>query len=133
MSKVVLVTGASSGIGRRTAIVLNDAGYKVYAVARRVERMDDLRQSGIAVLSMDVTDEKSMTSVVGQIVAREGSIDILINNAGYGLYGAIEEVPLDDARRQMEVNLFGMAGMVRLVLPAMRKKGWGRIVNVSSI
>lgn len=131
--KVILLTGASSGIGYDTAEALAKQGHKVYAAARRVERMEPLRQYGIEPLSMDVTDEQSMVQGVQAILDREGRIDILINNAGYGYFGAVENVPIDDARNQLEVNIFGLARLCQLVLPAMRKQHSGRIINISSV
>ena len=120
--KVILLTGASSGIGYDTAEALAKQGHKVYAAARRVERMEPLRQYGVEPLSMDVTDEQSMVQSVQAILDREGRIDILINNAGYGYFGAVENVPIDDARNQLEVNIFGLARLCQLVLPTMRKQ-----------
>lgn len=130
---VVLITGASSGIGHASALQLKKDGYVVYAAARRLERMADLEAQGIHTLAMDVTDGASMTEGVARIMAQAGRIDILINNAGYGSYGAVEDVPLDEARAQFEVNLFGLARLTQLVLPAMRANRKGTIVNVSSI
>jgi short-subunit dehydrogenase len=131
--KTVLVTGASSGIGKATALFLNEKGFSVYAAARRVEKMRDLEAKGVHLVEMDVTDEISMTSGVNSILAKEGSVDILVNNAGYGSYGAIEDVSLEEARRQFEVNLFGMARLIQLVLPKMRENRYGKIFNISSI
>ncbi len=131
--KVILLTGASSGIGYDTAEALAKQGHKVYAAARRMERMEPLRQYGVEPLSMDVTDEQSMVQGVQAILDREGRIDILINNAGYGYFGAVENVPIDDARNQLEVNIFGLARLCQLVLPTMRKQHSGRIINISSV
>ncbi|RDI33184.1 oxidoreductase [Lentzea flaviverrucosa] len=131
--KVALVTGASSGIGEATAVELHKAGYTVYAAARRVQRMEGLAAQGIRVLEMDVTRDESMVEGVKQVIAEAGRIDVLVNNAGYGSYGAVEDVPLDEARYQFEVNVFGLARLVQLVSPHMREAGRGRIVNVSSI
>ena len=131
--QVILLTGASSGIGYDTAIALAKQGHKVYAAARRVERMEPLRQYGITPLRMDVTDEQSMQQGVQTILSNEGRIDILINNAGYGYFGAIENVPMDDARNQLEVNIFGLARLCQLVLPTMRAQHSGRIINTSSV
>jgi NAD(P)-dependent dehydrogenase (short-subunit alcohol dehydrogenase family) len=132
-AKVVLITGASSGIGREAARTLKKAGSVVYAAARRSEMMKDLENDGICVLQLDVTDEHSIEACVKSIIEREGRIDILVNNAGYGSYGAIEDVPISEARRQFEVNLFGLARLTQAVLPSMRAKRFGRIVNISSI
>ena len=130
--KVILLTGASSGIGYDTAEALAKQGHKVYAAARRVERMEPLRQYGVEPLSMDVTDEQSMVQGVQAILDREGRIDILINNAGYGYFGAVENVPIEDARNQLEVNIFGLARLCQLVLPTMREQHSGRIINIST-
>jgi NAD(P)-dependent dehydrogenase (short-subunit alcohol dehydrogenase family) len=131
--KVALVTGASSGIGEATALKLQSLGYTVYGTARRVERMAGLADRGIHTLAMDVTDEASMHAGVQQIIAAEGRIDVLVNSAGYSSYGAIEDVPIAEARRQFEVNLFGVARLSQLVLPAMRAARSGMIVNISSM
>jgi NAD(P)-dependent dehydrogenase (short-subunit alcohol dehydrogenase family) len=132
-SKVALVTGASSGIGLETAKALVQGDFAVYAVARRLEPMAQLEALGARVFAMDVTDDTSMTAGVDRVLAEQGRIDVLVNNAGYGSYGAVEDVPIDEARRQFEVNLFGLARLVQLVLPTMREQGSGRIINVSSI
>jgi len=133
MPKTALVTGASSGIGQETALLLKKHGFTVYGAARRVERMQVLEQQGIQILPLDVTREESMVNCVDTIVQRSGSVDILVNNAGYGSYGAVEDVPVDEARRQFEVNLFGLARITQLVLPGMRENGFGKIVNISSM
>ena len=130
---VVLLTGASSGIGYDVAPLLVRYGYIVYGAARRVEKIEELASEGVKALSLDVTDEASMEAAVQQIIDAEGRIDVLINNAGYGSYGAIEDVPIDEARRQFEVNLFGLARLTQLVLPHMRARGSGRILNISSM
>jgi len=130
---VALVTGASSGIGRATALRLAALGFTVHAAARRVERMSDLANHGIHVESLDVTDDGSMVTVVDKIVSEHGRIDILVNNAGYGSYGAVEDVPIAEARRQFDVNLFGLARLTQLVLPHMRAQRDGYIVNISSM
>ena len=132
-SKIILITGASSGIGLNASQTLAQQGHKVYAVARRVELMEPLKALGVQVLKMDVTDEASMIQGVEAVIQAEGHIDVLINNAGYGYFGAIENVPLEEARRQLEVNVFGLARLTQLVLPYMRKQGSGRIINTSSI
>jgi len=130
---VALVTGASSGIGKETVKKLLEAGYTVYAAARRVEKMNDLADLGASILKMDVTDRVSIEAGVTNILYGERSIDVLVNNAGYGSYGAIEDVPLEEVRRQFEVNIFGLARLTQLVLPGMREKRFGKIVNVSSM
>ena len=131
--KVALVTGGSSGIGECTVRELLDAGFVVYTAARRVDRMQPLAELGAHVFAMDVTDDASMVSGVERIVEEQGRIDVLVNNAGYGSYGAVEDVPIDEARRQFEVNVFGLARLTQLVTPHMRRQGAGRIVNISSI
>ena len=132
-SKIILITGASSGIGYDAAQTLAQQGHKVYAAARRVELMEPLKTYGVQALRMDVTDETSMIHGVEAVIHAEGRIDVLVNNAGYGYFGAIENVPLEEARRQLEVNVFGLARLTQLVLPYMRKQGSGRIINTSSI
>ncbi len=132
-NKVALVTGASSGIGKITAIMLKDKGFKVYGVARRIDKLESIAKQGINILPLDVTDENSMVECVDTIINKEGRIDVLVNNAGYGSYGAIEDVPIKEARRQMEVNIFGLARMTQLILPYMRKNNYGKIVNISSM
>ena len=131
--KTALITGASSGIGEATALQLAELGYTVYAGARRVERMSDLADRGIRTRAVDVTDDTSMVGLVEAILADTGRIDVLINNAGYGLYGALEDVPIEEARRQLDVNLFGLARLTQLVLPQMREQRYGYIVNISSM
>ena len=132
-NKVILLTGASSGIGYDTAVALAQQGHKVYAAARRVERMEPLRQYGIVPLKMDVTDEASIQEGVKTLLDAEGRIDVLINNAGYGYFGAVENVPMDDARNQLEVNVFSLARLCQLVLPTMRAQHSGRIINTASV
>lgn len=131
--KIALVTGASSGIGKATVASLLSHGTIVYVAARRVEKMKELEEQGARIVSMDVTDEESITSGVQSIINEEGSIEILINNAGYGSYGAIEDVPISEARRQFDVNIFGLARLTQLVLPIMRNNRYGKIVNISSM
>ena len=133
MTKVILITGASSGIGFDAAEAFARQGHRVYAAARRVERMEPLRALGVVPIRMDVTDSASMEAGVRAVLDAEGRIDALVNNAGYGYFGAIENVPLEEARRQLEVNVFGLARLCQLVLPSMRKQGSGRIVNISSV
>lgn len=131
--RVALVTGASSGIGEATARQLLEAGWQVYAGARRVERMASLAAAGARLLALDVEDDASMRAAIDRLIGEAGRIDALINNAGYGSYGALEEVPLEEGRRQFEVNVFGLARLTQLVLPAMRARRSGRIVNITSI
>ena len=131
--KVILITGASSGIGYDTAAALAQQGHKVYAAARRMEKMEPLRQQGATPIRMDVTDEASIKEGLKTVMEAEDRIDVLINNAGYGYFGAIENVSMEEARRQLEVNVFGLALLCQLVLPIMRSQGSGRIINTSSV
>ncbi|MET4108332.1 oxidoreductase [Hymenobacter sp. UYP22] len=133
MKKVALVTGASAGIGKATAVYLAQHGYTVYGGARRTENMLELKRFGITPLALDVTNEDSVVACVNHIFQAEGSIDILVNNAGFGLEGAIEDLPLQDARYQLEVNVFGAMRLAQLVLPKMRENRYGKIVNISSV
>ncbi len=132
-TRTALVTGASSGIGEDTARKLQALGYIVYGAARRTDRLHALAADGIRPLAMDVTDDASMSAGVNRILEETGRIDVLVNNAGYGSYGAIEDVPIDEARRQFEVNVFGLARLTQLVSPHMRAQGSGTIINISSI
>lgn len=131
--KVILITGASSGIGFEAARLLSEKGHRVYGAARRVDLMEPLSFLGIVPLKMDVTDDRSMKEGIEQILQKEGRIDVLVNNAGYGYFGAVETVAMEEARRQVEVNLFGLAQLCQLVIPSMRKQHSGRIVNISSV
>ncbi|MGL5416349.1 MAG: oxidoreductase [Clostridium sp.] len=133
MKKIALITGASSGIGYETALDLKDKGFIVYGAARRLDRLNKLKDKGINILELDVTKEESMKNCVSEILKREGRIDVLVNNAGYGSFGAVEDVTMEEARRQIEVNIFGLARMTQLVLPSMRKNKFGKIVNISSM
>ena len=132
-TKTALVTGASSGIGEATALKLHELGYTVYGAARRIDRLQQLATRGIQSLAMDVTDDDSVRAGVEQVVAATGRLDVLVNNAGYGSYGALEDVPLDEARRQFDVNVFGAMRLTQLVLPHMRRQRSGTIVNISSM
>lgn len=132
-TRVAIVTGASSGIGAATARRLNAMGYTVYAAARRLELMAPLADAGIRAVRVDVTDDAALTALVDRVVAECGRIDVLVNNAGYGAMGAFEDVTMADARRQVDVNLFGLARLTQLVLPQMRAQRSGYIINISSI
>jgi NAD(P)-dependent dehydrogenase (short-subunit alcohol dehydrogenase family) len=132
-NKVALVTGASSGIGEAIALRLAAMGVTTYAAARRLDRMKHLEEKGIRVLGLDLTDEVSIEACNRTITIETDGIDILVNNAGYGSYGSFEEIPLGEARRQFEVNLFGLARLTQLAIPRMRTNRSGWIVNVSSI
>ena len=131
--KTALVTGASSGIGAAIAERLLRDGYRVFAGARRTQRMRQLAADGAVVLPLDVTDDASMVAAVRRIEADAGPVNMLVNNAGYGSYGSLEEVPIAEGRRQFEVNVFGLARLTQLVLPAMRERRSGAIVNISSM
>ena len=133
MTQVALVTGASSGIGKAAALALNAAGYLTYATARRTESLRDLERAGCRALQLDVTDEASMVAAVQAIEAQHVAIDVLVNNAGYGLNGPIEELQIADVRHEFETNVFGLIRMAQLVLPRMRKKGTGHIINIGSV
>src|SRR5690349_24140578 len=129
----VLITGCSSGIGRAAALRLHDAGFTVYATARRTDALTDVASRGLRTVALDVTDEQSMTQAVAAVEADAGPVGVLINNAGYGLYGPVEQVPMAEIRRQFETNFFGLVRLTQLVLPGMRQRGRGRILNVSSM
>lgn len=130
---IILVTGASSGIGKATARKLLQQGHTVYVAARRVEAMQDLAAQGATPLRMDITQEGDVAAVVERIQKEHGALDVLVNNAGYAIYGSVEETSIDDARAQFEVNLFGLARLTQLLIPAMRERGRGTIVNISSM
>ncbi|MCG8570922.1 MAG: oxidoreductase [Spirochaetes bacterium] len=131
--KIILITGASSGMGKESALKLIQEGHIVYGAARRVEKMQPLAEAGGKVVKMDVTDEDSMVMGVTQIIKEQGRIDVLVNNAGYAIYGAVEDTSMSDARRQFDVNLFGLARLTQLVLPHMRKQQAGKIINITSM
>lgn len=133
MAKTVLITGASAGIGKATAIYLAQKGYNVFGGARRTEKMEELKKYNIKLVSLDVTNEESLVACVNQINEEAGCIDILINNAGFGSQGAIEDISMKEAIYQMEVNVFGAMRLTQLVLPEMRKNKFGKIVNISSL
>src|SRR5215203_6519858 len=132
-SRAVLITGCSSGIGWATAKRLARRGWAVYATARNLEAIEPLRESGCRLLPLDVTDEDSMRAAVAEVERIEGAVGVLVNNAGYSQSGAVEEVSMEKVRRQFETNVFGLTRMCQLVLPGMRARGGGRIVNVSSM
>ncbi|MEN2711329.1 oxidoreductase [Sphingomonas sp. NPDC092331] len=132
MQKTALVTGASAGIGEATVKRLLKDGYKVFAAARRLDRMAPLKRLGAELIDLDLTEDASIVAAVEKVRAA-GRLDLLVNNAGYGSYGAIEDVPMAEARRQMEVNVFGLARLCQLATPLMRARKSGTIVNVTSI
>lgn len=131
--QVALVTGCSSGIGRATALRLAQEGHVVVATARRVESLAELEAAGCETLALDVTDESSRQAAVREVEARHGAVGVLVNNAGYSQSGALETLPLDLLRAQFETNVVGLLRMCQLVLPAMRARRRGVIVNVSSM
>jgi NAD(P)-dependent dehydrogenase (short-subunit alcohol dehydrogenase family) len=132
-SKAVLITGCSSGIGHATAARLAEHGWNVYATARRPETLSELGQLGCKTLALDVSDEASMRQAVDTIAEAEGAVGVLINNAGYSQSGAVETVPIEQARKQFETNVFGLLRLTQLVLPGMRAQRWGKVVNISSM
>jgi NAD(P)-dependent dehydrogenase (short-subunit alcohol dehydrogenase family) len=133
MTRTVIVTGCSSGIGRATAKRLAQAGWTVYATARRIASIEDVEADGCRTLALDVTDEASMQAAVHAVEEAEGSVDALVNNAGIQELGAIETVPIDRVRALFETNVFGAARLTQLVLPGMRNRGTGRIVTIGSM
>ncbi len=130
---VALVTGASSGIGKAIALQLLADGYIVYVAARRVEKMADLQKQGAIAIKMDITNEDDVTNLVTTIKQQNSGVDFLINNAGFGSYGAMEDITIEDAKYQFDVNVFGLARITQAVLPYMREKKAGRIVNITSM
>ncbi|MEE2605269.1 MAG: oxidoreductase [Bacteroidota bacterium] len=133
MKKVILITGASSGIGKDTALSLIKEGHVVYGVARRLEMMQDIIQAGGYAIKMDILKDRNIDEVVNQINKEQNRIDVLINNAGYGLWGAVETISIAEAKRQFDVNLFGLAYLTRKIIPLMRKQKSGKIINMSSM
>ena len=133
MKKVILITGASSGIGKDTAISLIKHGHVVYGAARRLEMMQDIIQAGGHAIKMDILKEKNIDDVVNQIIKEQSRVDVLINNAGYGLWGAVETISIDEAKRQFDVNIFGLAYLTKKIIPIMRKQKSGKIINMSSM
>jgi short-subunit dehydrogenase len=131
--KVALVTGGSSGIGKEITKQLLKDGLVVYVVARRVDKMKELENLGAIPLKMDITKDEEIQEIVEHIQKNHSGVDVLVNNAGYGSYGAMEDTSLEDARYQFEVNLFGLARLTQLVLPSMRAKNSGTIINMSSM
>jgi NAD(P)-dependent dehydrogenase (short-subunit alcohol dehydrogenase family) len=132
--RVILVTGCSSGIGRAAALALAGRGHRVFASARNRNDLAELeRRDNLATLALDVTDPATISAAVDAVLSRSGRIDVLVNNAGYGQYGAVEDVTTDEWRAQFEVNLFGSIAVTQAVLPAMRKQRRGTIINVSSV
>jgi len=133
MKKVIIITGASSGIGKATALQLIQEGHTVYGAARRVAKMQDLVEAGGHAIAMDVTNHEQVHSEIQKIIAKENRIDVLVNNAGFAIWGPVEETTYETAKRQFDVNLFGLAEVTKAVLPTMRKQKSGRIINVTSV
>lgn len=133
MKKVILITGASSGIGKDTALSLIKEDHIVYGAARRLEMMQDIIQAGGHAIKMDILKERNIDDVVNQIIKEQSRVDVLINNAGYGLWGAVETISIDEAKRQFDVNIFGLAYLTKKIIPIMRKQKSGKIINMSSM
>lgn len=131
--KTALVTGASSGMGKEIARQLIHDGFQVYVAARNVDKMIDLERRGARLLRMDLSRETEIVAAVDTILKETGGVDVLVNNAGFGLYGPVEDVGIEEARYQFEVNVFGTARLTQLLVPAMREKGSGTIVNITSM
>ena len=129
--RVALVTGASSGIGEAAAHELLAAGFAVYGTGRRAVAGE--KRDGVVFLPLDVTDDGSVAAAVGEVLDRSGRIDVLVNNAGFGIAGAAEESSVEQAQALFDTNLFGAIRMTRAVLPQMRKQGSGRVINLSSV
>lgn len=125
----ILITGASSGIGFEAATVLAQQGHEVWAVARSADKLKELERRGIHTMAMDITKAEQRQDVINTV----GTVDVLINNAGFGFYGPMEQVSLEDAKYQFEVNVFGLVEMTKLVIPGMRAQRQGRIINISSM
>ena len=132
-NKTVLITGAANGIGRATAMTFVKQGYKTYATDKDTSNMDELEKLGCKIKYIDVTIDSVMVAAVKQIEQETGGVDILINNAGFGQNGVIEELSIDKIRKQFEVNVFGLIRMTQLVLPKMRERKIGRIINIGSV
>ena len=133
MEKVVLITGASSGIGKAIALKLIQEGCVVYGAARRFEKMNDLAEAGGVAIKMDITNLQDVKHCVDRVVSEHGRVDVLVNNAGYAVYGPVEDVSLEEARKEFEVNVFGLAAITKEVIPHMRKAKKGQIYNMSSV
>ena len=129
----VLITGSSTGVGRAAAFAFQAAGFETFATARDPNALGELRAVGCHILPLDVTDDAARKAAVAAVEARFGAVGVLVNNAGYGQYGPLEEIALDLVRRQFETNVFGGLHLSQLVLPGMRRVGRGRIINVSSV
>ena len=133
MSKVILITGASSGIGLVTAVYLANKNYKVYGTARRLNEMTPIINAGGNAFKLDVTKEEDIINGVNYVIEKEGRIDVLWNNAGFGLWGAVEDISIERAKNQFDVNLFGLVRITQEVLPFMRERKEGVVINTSSV
>ncbi len=131
--KIILITGAGSGIGYETAVLLKAQGHRVYGGIRSRQAAEKLTQSGILPIELDIADERQCKQAVQRIMEKDQRIDVLINNAGYGLFGAVEDIEISEAKYQFDVNLFGAARLIQLALPSMRERKSGKIINISSV
>ncbi len=133
MGKVILITGASSGIGKDTALNLIKEGHIVYGAARRISKMKDIVEAGGHSIKMDILDNEDVDKAINRVISEHKRIDVLVNNAGYGLWGAVETISIDEAKRQFDVNIFGLAYLTKKVIPLMRNQKSGKIINMSSM
>ena len=133
MGKVILITGASSGIGKDTALNLIKEGHIVYGAARRISKMKDIVEAGGYSIKMDILNNEDVDKAVDRVISEHKRIDVLVNNAGYGLWGAVETISIDEAKRQFDVNIFGLAYLTKKVIPLMRNQKSGKIINMSSM
>ena len=133
MGKVILITGASSGIGKDTALNLIKEGHIVYGAARRISKMKDIVEAGGHSIKMDILNNEDVDKAVNRVISEHKRIDVLVNNAGYGLWGAVETISIDEAKRQFDVNIFGLAYLTKKVIPLMRNQKSGKIINMSSM
>ena len=133
MQKVVLITGCSTGIGHELALQFQKAGWKVVATARRPENLERLKQAGCLIHRLDITLPEQIDNTVSEVIAEFGRIDMLINNAGYGLIAPAVEIPEEELLRQFQTNLFGMVSLTSKVVPLMKTQKEGRIINIGSI
>jgi NAD(P)-dependent dehydrogenase (short-subunit alcohol dehydrogenase family) len=131
-NKVAIVTGASSGIGKAAAVKFLEMGYTVHAAARRLHAMKVIEAKGAILHQVDLLQSEEINAFVSNVIASSGRVDVLVNSAGYGFFGAVEDVPMAAAKEQLEVNLFAVAQMIQAVLPVMRKQRSGKILNISS-
>ena len=133
-NKSVLITGCSSGIGRATAEVLRAQGWRVFPTARKARDLDNLRRARFLAVKMDVTSSASIERAVNSVLKNnEGGLGAVVNNAGFGMPGAIEDLTRDAMHAQFDVNLFGLQELTNRLIPLFRQQGYGRIVNVSSV